>query len=46
MAGPTARKEPLGQSSDPRVPVSMTVNGERVEREVSPRHAAERLHPP
>ena len=37
MAGPTARKEPLGQSSDPRVPVSMTVNGERVEREVSPR---------
>ena len=37
MARSTARKELLGQSPDPQVPVSMTVNGERVEREVSPR---------
>ncbi len=37
MARSTARKKPLGRSPDPQVPVSMTVNGERVEREVSPR---------
>ena len=37
MARSAARREPLGQSPDPQVPVSMTVNGERVEREVSPR---------
>ncbi|MDD9993861.1 MAG: (2Fe-2S)-binding protein [Rhodospirillales bacterium] len=37
MARSAARGTPLGQSPDPRVAVSMTVNGERVEREVSPR---------
>ena len=37
MARPAAHRTPLGHSPDPRVPVSMTVNGERVEREVSPR---------
>ena len=37
MARSTVRRTPLGQSRDPRVAVSMTVNGERVEREVSPR---------
>ena len=37
MARPAVRGTPPGQSPDPRVAVSMTVNGERVEREVSPR---------
>ena len=37
MARSTARKTPLGRSPDPQVPVTMTVNGGRVEREVSPR---------
>ena len=37
MARSTARRTPLGRSPDPQVPVTMTVNGERVEREVSPR---------
>ena len=37
MARPVGYGTPLGQSSDPRVRVSMTVNGERVERAVSPR---------
>ena len=37
MARSTTRKKPLGWSPDPQVPVSMTVNGERVECEVSPR---------
>ena len=37
MARSAIRGTPLGQSPDPRVAVSMTVNGERVEREVSPR---------
>ena len=37
MTRSAVRKVPLGQSPDPRVAVSMTVNGERVEREVSPR---------
>ena len=37
MARSAVPKAPLGQSPDPRVAVSMTVNGERVEREVSPR---------
>ena len=37
MARPVGYGTPLRQSSDPRVRVSMTVNGERVEREVSPR---------
>ena len=37
MARSAVRRKPLGQSADPRVAVSMTVNGERIEREVSPR---------
>ena len=37
MARSTARRTPPGQSPDLLVAVSMTVNGERVEREVSPR---------
>ena len=37
MGRSAVRGTPLGQSPDPRVAVSMTVNGERVEREVSPR---------
>ena len=37
MARATARRTPLGRSPDPQVSVTMTVNGERVEREVSPR---------
>ena len=37
MARSAMRGTPLGQSPDPRVAVSLTVNGERVEREVSPR---------
>ncbi|MCY4478650.1 MAG: (2Fe-2S)-binding protein [Rhodospirillales bacterium] len=37
MARSAMRGTALGQSPDPRVAVSMTVNGERVEREVSPR---------
>ena len=37
MARSAARRTTLGQSPDPRVAVTMTVNGERVEREVSPR---------
>ena len=37
MARSAVRRKPLEQSPDPRVAVSMTVNGERVEREVSPR---------
>ena len=37
MTRSAMRGTPLGQSPDPRVAVSMTVNGERVEREVSPR---------
>ena len=37
MASLAARRKPLGQSLDPRVAVSMTVNGQRIEREVSPR---------
>ena len=37
MARPAARRKPLGQSPDPQVAVSMTVNGERIERQVSPR---------
>ena len=37
MARATARRTPLGRSPDPQVPVMMTVNGEPVEREVSPR---------
>ena len=37
MARPVGYGTPLGQSSDPRVRVSMTVNGERIQREVSPR---------
>ena len=37
MARTAVRKAPLGQSPDPRVAVTMTVNGQRVEREVSPR---------
>ena len=37
MARSAARLKPVGQSPDPRVAVSMTVNGERIEREVSPR---------
>ena len=37
MARSTARRTPLGRSPDPQVAVTMTVNGERVEREVSPR---------
>ena len=37
MARPAVRRTLPGQSPDPRVAVSMTVNGERVEREVSPR---------
>ena len=37
MARSVMRGTPLGQSPDPRVAVSLTVNGERVEREVSPR---------
>ena len=37
MARPAVRRTLPGQSPDPRVAVSMTVNGERVGREVSPR---------
>ena len=37
MARPAARKKPLARSPDPQVAVTMTVNGEPVEREVSPR---------
>ena len=37
MTRSAMRGTPLGQSPDPRVAVSLTVNGERVEREVSPR---------
>ena len=37
MARSAVRRKPLGQSPDPRIAVAMTVNGERVEREVSPR---------
>ena len=37
MARSAVRRKPLGQSPDPRVAVSMTVNGDRVERKVSPR---------
>ena len=37
MARSTARRAPLGRSPDPQVLVTMTVNGEPVEREVSPR---------
>ena len=37
MARATALRKPLGRSPDPQVPVMMTVNGEPVEREVSPR---------
>ena len=37
MARPVGYGTPLRQSPDPRVAVSMTVNGERVEREVSTR---------
>ena len=37
MARPAVRRTLPGQSPDPRVAVSMTVNGERVAREVSPR---------
>ena len=37
MARTAVRKAPIGQSPDPRVAVTMTVNGERLEREVSPR---------
>ena len=37
MTRASARRTPLGRSPDPQVPVTMTVNGGRVEREVSPR---------
>ena len=37
MARPAVRRTLPGQSPDPRVAVSMTVNGERVARKVSPR---------
>ena len=37
MARPIGEGTPPRQSPDPRVAVSMTVNGEQVEREVSPR---------
>ena len=37
MAKPVGRIPIPQRSSDPRIPVSLTVNGEKVEREVSPR---------
>ena len=37
MAKPVGRAAIPQRSSDPRIPVSLTVNGEKVEREVSPR---------
>ena len=37
MARPGGHGMPLRQSPDPQLPVTMTVNGERIEREVSPR---------
>ena len=37
MARPIGYGAPLRQSPDPQLAVSMTVNGERIEREVSPR---------
>ena len=37
MAKPVGRVAIPHRSSDPRIPVSLTVNGEKVEREVSPR---------
>ena len=37
MARPGGHGMPLHQSPDPRFAVSMTVNGQRIEREVSPR---------
>ena len=37
MARPVGRAALPQRSSDPRIPVSLTVNGEKIEREVSPR---------
>ena len=37
MAKPVGRAAIPQRSSDPRIPISLTVNGEEVEREVSPR---------
>ena len=37
MARSAGRKKPLARSPDPQVAVTMTINDERVEREVSPR---------
>ncbi len=37
MTGPLRRRRLPMRSPDPAIPVSLTVNGERVEREVSPR---------
>ena len=37
MAKPVGRAAIPQRSSDPRIPVSLTVNGEKVEREISPR---------
>jgi carbon-monoxide dehydrogenase small subunit len=37
MAGTRIRSQIPAQSADPRVPISLTVNGETVERAVSPR---------